>query len=69
MRLTEILTEKYKKDHECKTPDANYTIEIHDDEVSIKVKLPKSVDTDDLAPLDLEADLHYAVEKVLSKLF
>ncbi len=70
MKLNQI-TEKshYKLEHECKTPDAVYSTTINDKEIKISVKLPFSVDLTKDKSEKLEADLHYAVEKVLSSLF
>jgi hypothetical protein len=67
--LLKNLTEKYEPDHKCKTPGAIYTITIHDDEISAKVKLPKGITIPSKGAADLESDFHYAVEKVLAKYF
>lgn len=70
MNVRELL-EGYDPDHVCKTPDAIYSAHFGDNAVGIKVKLPKSVKLPEGKHKldDLEADLHYAVEKVLAKLF
>ena len=70
MKLSQ-LTEKshYKKDHVCKTPDAIYSTSLSDDTVKISVKLPFDLGLTKDESEKLEADLHYAVEKVLSSLF
>jgi hypothetical protein len=59
----------YRKEHTCKTPDAVYSTKISGDTVSISVKLPFDLELTKDKSEKLEADLHYAVEKVLSSLF
>ena len=59
----------YKKNHSCKTPDAKYSTEIHKKKVVVSVTLPFEIDLTKDKGEKLESDLHYAVEKVLSKLF
>jgi hypothetical protein len=68
MRLKDI-TEGYDPEHECKTPDAIFSSHIEDDEVSMSVKLPFKLDLTKEEADDLEAEIHYAFEKVLSKYF
>lgn len=70
MKLSQ-LTEKshYEKNHSCKTPDAIYSTAISKDKVEVSVKLPFETDLTKDESEKLEADLHYAVEKVLSSLF
>lgn len=70
MKLSQI-TEKshYKKGHTCKTPDAVYSTHIGGKNVDISVKLPFETSLTKDESEKLEADLHYAVEKVLSKMF
>jgi hypothetical protein len=70
MRLSQI-TEKshYKKNHTCKTPDAIYSTHISDNKVEVSVKLPFETNLTKDESEKLEADLHYAVEKVLSSVF
>ena len=68
MRLKDI-KEGYKKDHECKTPDAIYSTDITADKVTSSVKLPFDLSLSKSEAEDLEAELHYALEKVLSKYF
>lgn len=47
-----------------------YKIKIYDDHVSIRLNLPKSVNTiDEEQAEDLESELHYAIEKVISKYY
>jgi hypothetical protein len=69
--IIQELFEGYEKDHKCLTPNAMYSTKIKDDLVSITVKLPKGVEIDLTAKeiVDLEADLHYAIEKVLAPFF
>lgn len=67
--LKEIL-EGYDKKHKCLTPGTIYSTKFHNNNINIKLKLPKS--TEDVVIdnyEDLEADLHYAVEKVLKKYY
>jgi hypothetical protein len=69
--LINQLFEDYDKKHKCKTPGAIYSTKIKDDLVSITVKLPKGVEVDlpDNEMVDLESDLHYAIEQVLAQFF
>ena len=69
MKLKDVLVEKYDKKHKCLTPGAIYSTEIHDKLIEITIKLPKKLDMLEDESLDLESDLHYAVEKVLAKFF
>lgn len=67
--LKEIL-EGYDKKHKCLTPGTIYSIKFHKNNINIKLELPKS--TEDVVIdnyEDLEADLHYAIEKVLKKYY
>lgn len=66
-----LALEGYNKDHKCKTPGAIYESKIAPDRVSVNVKLPKNIKLflSKKDATDLEADLHYAVEKVLAKFF
>ena len=70
MKLSQ-LTERshYKKKHSCKTPDAVYSTTINDDNIKVSVKLPFEINLTDDKNEKLEADLHYAIEKVLSSFF
>lgn len=70
MKISQI-TEKnhYKKNHECKTPDAVYSSTIGGDTVKMSVKLPFETDLTKDESEKLEADLHYAIEKVLAFMF
>lgn len=68
MKITE-LTEAYKKRHKCKTPGAKYSTNIKSNSVEVKVKLPMQLDITKQQSIDLESELHYAVEQVLSKFF
>ena len=67
--LLKHLTEKYDKNHKCLTPDAIYTTTFHDKSVITKVKFPKGISIPEKDMDDVEADLHYAIEKVLAKFF
>jgi len=69
MKLNEIINEKYDRHHKCKTPGAIYTTQIHSNKITTKVKLPMDLDLSKSESVDLEADLHYAIEKVLSRFF
>ena len=70
MKLSQ-LTEKnyYKKNHVCKTPDSIYSTKISGKTISIKVELPFEANLTKDKSEKMEADLHYAIEKVLSTLF
>jgi len=65
------LFEGYKKDHKCKTPGAIYSTNFHGNTISVSIKVPTDIKLpSDAAELtDLEADLHYAIEKVLAVYF
>jgi hypothetical protein len=69
MKIFEVLTEAYNKKHKCKTPGANYSTSIKSNSVEVKVKLPMKLNLTKKESIDLESDLHYAVEQVLSKFF
>ncbi len=70
MRLHQ-LTEKshYEKNRTCKTPDTIYSTKINGKKITVSVDLPfdPALTTD--KSQKLEADLHYAFEKVLASLF
>lgn len=59
----------YEKKHVCLTPDAQYSTHIGGKTVSISVELPFDVELTKDQSQKLEADLHYAVEKLLAPLF
>lgn len=67
--ISPIEKSHYKKGHICKTPDAIYSTHIGGKNVGISVKLPFETDLTEDESEKLEADLHYAVEKVLSPMF
>lgn len=67
--LLKNLTEKYDKNHICKTPDAIYSTTFRDGSVTTKIKLPKGISIPESDMDDVESDLHYAIEKVLAKFF
>lgn len=68
MKISELF-EGYNPKHKCKTPDAVYSTQISKRKVKMSVKLPVDIDLSEKEADDLEADLHYAFEKVLSPLF
>jgi hypothetical protein len=69
MLLSELL-EGYDKNHKCQTPGTIYKTSFHDDHIKIRLNLPKSVKDVEIKDYDdLEADLHYAIEKVLKKYY
>jgi len=70
MILRQLLEKSfYKPKHKCLTPDAVYSTTIKPSEVSITVKLPIELELTKTDSEKLEADLHYAVEKVLAEFF
>lgn len=69
MKLLPLLEKGYDKTHECKTPDAVYSSKIEGKSVSMTVKLPFELDLSKEESVDLEAKLHYAIEKVLASYF
>ena len=69
MLVSEIL-EGYEKNHKCLTPGTIYKISFHDDHIKIRLNLPETAQDIEIKNYeDLEADLHYAVEKVLAKYY
>jgi hypothetical protein len=67
MKFQEIC-EGYDKKHKCLTPGTIYHIKFKDNKIKISLDLPKSVKDVEIKNYeDLEADLHYAVEKLLAK--
>lgn len=70
MKLSQI-TEKshYKKNYNCKTPDTIYSTEISGKNIRLGIKLPFDPKLTKDESEKLEADLHYAVEKILSSLY
>lgn len=75
MKLQELtaLQEKkeYDKEHECLTPGAVYNTEMHDGMLTVSVKLPAEIPlpSSEEGAKELEVDLHYAVERVLKRLW
>jgi len=69
MKILEIIGEGYKKDHKCKTPDSIYSSSISKRTVKMSVKTPMDIELSKKEANDLESDLHYAIEKVLARLF
>jgi hypothetical protein len=70
MLIRELL-EGYDKEHKCLTPGAMYSIQVKEKSVGVEVTLPKGITIDQSKKKndDLEADLHYAIEKVLAQFF
>lgn len=54
---------------ECQTPGAVYRIKIDGRKVAVKVELPFHLQVDEKRAVQLEAQLHNAVEQVLAKYF
>jgi hypothetical protein len=69
MKLDEL--KDYDEEHKCKTPGAMYATKFHDDSIGIRITLPKGITVPgkEAAVQELEVDLHYAIEKVLARLF
>jgi hypothetical protein len=64
------ISEGYEKHHKCLTPDTIYKISFHQDHIKIRLNLPETVQDVEIKDYDdLEADLHYAIEKVLAKYY
>lgn len=59
----------YDPNHKCQTPGAIYSSTISGDTVAMSVRLPFDVNLSEDEALRLEAELHYAMESVLAKLF
>lgn len=70
MKLSHLVERNhYDPEHICKTPGAIYSTSIHEQIVSVSVKLPFELTLTRDQSEKLEADLHYAVEKVIAPLF
>lgn len=70
MKILQLLEKShYQKNHKCKTPDAIYSSDIGSDEISMSVKLPMKLSLTKDESEELEAKLHYAIEKVLAPFF
>jgi hypothetical protein len=72
MSLFRTALEGYDLKHVCKTPGAMYASKLHADEITISVKAPKGISfstKNAKEAEDLEAELHYAIENVLSRFF
>ena len=70
MKLQQINEKShYEKKHTCLTPDAQYSTSIGGDTIKVSVKLPFDLELSKDKSEDLEARLHYAVEKELASLF
>ena len=70
MKLSELLNEKYDKDHTCLTPGTIYHIDIHSDKVEIVLNLPDDVnEITEVSSDNLESEIHYALEKIISNYF
>ena len=67
--LLSILKEKYAKSHKCLTPGTIYGTEIHKNIIKTKIKLPMKLNLSTSESIDLESEIHYAIEKVLAKYF
>jgi hypothetical protein len=69
MKLKE-LCEGYDPKHKCQTPGTIYKTKFHGGRISIALELPKSVQHIDIVNYDdVEADIHYALEKVLKRYY
>lgn len=62
---------EYDKNHTCLTPGAVYSTTLHEKSIDISISLPKDIDMPDdpVKAKELEVDLHYALEKILARLF
>jgi hypothetical protein len=72
MLIKDLLEKKeYDKEHECLTPGAVYGTEMHENTLTISVQLPVeiSLPSSEEEAKELEVDLHYAVERVLKRLW
>lgn len=73
MLLKDLLSEKkeYGKEHECLTPGAVYSTEMHGNKLKITVELPTEIElpSSEKDSKELEVDLHYAIEKILKRLW
>lgn len=69
MKINEL--KEYDPKHKCLTPGAVYSTHQDGHKLTLKVKLPKDItlpESEEDAQ-ELEVDLHYAIEKVLKRLW
>jgi hypothetical protein len=70
MKFSQIVkVTDYDPEHECETPGAIYSSYLSKDTVKMSVKLPFDLELNKDDSTKLEAQLHYAVEKILSSFF
>jgi hypothetical protein len=72
MLLKDLLEKKeYDKEHECLTPGAVYSTDMHENMLTISVELPAEIPlpSSEEEAKELEVDLHYAIERVLKRLW
>jgi hypothetical protein len=72
MKISQLLERKdYDPDHKCLTPGAVFSTHQNGRELTITVKFPKHIELPEKVEdaQELEVDLHYALEKVLKRLF
>lgn len=67
MKLNEL--QDYDPKHKCLTPGAVYSTHQKGQTLSVKVKFPKHIPLPETEEdsLELEVDLHYAIEGVLKR--
>lgn len=66
-----VLVDKLDPKHICKTPNTIYHTEVHGNTISVSMDLPDYIEipSDDKFNMKLEANLHYALEGILTQLF
>ena len=73
MLIKDLLSEKkeYDKKHKCLTPGAVYSTGMHGQKLTISIELPKdiSLPASEEDSKELEVDLHYAIERVMKRLW
>lgn len=72
MKIQELTEMKdYDPRHKCLTPGAVYTTHQANQTLTLKVELPKHIMLPESKEdaQELEVDLHYAIEKVLKRLW
>ena len=60
---------KPDEERPCLTPDAMYDIHISDKKIGVTVRLPEELDITEEQAIELENDMHDAMEAILARFF
>ena len=60
---------KPDEERKCLTPGSFYDMEIKDNVVGVRVRLPMNIDISEEEAIQLENEMHDALEAILSKYF